>query len=420
MKLKKNHLPNLFDQYDTEENRVTNALFQTLAISSKIAERFINTFIAGISTRNINSLELSEQGLPKKNSTDAIDFKKTNESVPDGWFILRDRNNNVSDIIVVESKIIKSSAKKRQLLRHLAKARRRFQPEKEVFALLITPDDSDPFPLWRPDKGSYQWTNWRKIHAFAKKEKKFNKDLTAQIIIKSFMEFIEMKELAGFQGIDFSEGYNNEKAKRILRTLMQDIKDAVLKSYPNLKKQKGNILDPWDVFASEDLKTFTKGIHFTLSVKEKSLEVLITVPNKCLRGWTRIKEVMSTEQKEFESILSALRQKLPNLILLFQQRHFIAQRFAFFDGLIQVDIDTTDLRIESRVNTKVKKNSQLFEYFVAAVRDAPRSINREVNFITKYYYNDPKYKHVIKQAEFSKTVISAINSFKPLYDFLTN
>ena len=70
------------------------------------------------------------------------------------------------------------------------------------------------------------------------------------------MEYIEMKELADFQGIDFSEGYNHEKAKRILRTLMQDIKVDVLKLYPNLTKQKGNISDPWDVFAPGDKRKF--------------------------------------------------------------------------------------------------------------------------------------------------------------------
>jgi len=419
MKLKQNNLPNLFDQYDTEENRVTNALFQTLAISSKLAERFLKQFIPGISTRDIISLELSEQGVPQRPNIHRLDLPRKNESVPDGWFILRGQDNNVVDIVVVESKITKGSANKRQLLRHLAKARRRYQPDKEVFALLITPDDSDPFPMWSPDEGLYTWANWREIHAYADEGKKLTKDSTIQIIIKNFMEYIEMKELAGFQGIDFSEGYNHEKAKRILRTLMQDIKVDVLKLYPNLTKQKGNISDPWDVFAPGDKRKFNEGIHITLGVNEKYLDLLITVPNNCIPGWHRLKQIFSKEREDLEIILSEIRPKLPNLILLFQQRHFIAQRFAFFDGLIQVDIDTTEFGIKNRANTKVKKNPDLFEFFVSAIKEAPSPINKEVNFIAKFYYNDKEYKEVIKKAEFRETVIAALNAFKPLYDLLT-
>jgi hypothetical protein len=419
MELKKDRLPNLFDQYEVEENRVTNALLQTLAISPGIVEGFLNHFIRGISIGEIAFIELSEQGVPKKNGTDAPEVKETRESVPDGWLILRRKDNNVAYVVVIESKIKKNSATRRQLLRHLVKARRKFQPYKDVWALLITPDNDDPFPGWRPEEGLYIWTNWRDIHAFADNEKKLNTDSTAQILIENFMEFIEMNELAGFQGIDFSEGYDKEKARRILRTLMQDIKEEVLKMYPNLRKQKGNISDPWDVFAPEDVEKFNQGIHFTLGIDERSLDLLLTVPDKCMQGWDRLKSIMTSERAKLEPLLSELRQKLPNLILVFQQRHFIAQRIPFMDGQVQVDLDTTEFVRKKEDHTKVRKNRQLFELFVSAVKDAPRSINKEVNFITKFYYNDQKYKDDIKQAEFCKTAISVLAAFRQLYDYLT-
>ncbi|MFC2165388.1 hypothetical protein ACFLT2_10395 [Acidobacteriota bacterium] len=417
MKLKKEHLPNLFDQYVVEENRVTNALLQTLAASSRMTEGFLSKFIPEISPRGVVTIELSEQGIPRDSRPDAPKLQEAKESVPDGCFILRRQDNFVSCVVVIESKIKKGSAKKHQLRRHLLKARRRFQID-DIWALLITPDNEDPFPDWSPDEGSYKWISWRNIYGFSNKEIRQGTESAARILIENLKEYIEMKELAGFQGIDFSEGYETDKARRILGTLMQDIKDDVLKTYPDLGKQKGNISDPWDVFAPADNRNFTEGIHFTLGITEKNLDVLLTVPNRCLSGWARLKYVMDVEQTKLESILSALRQKLPNLILQFQQRHFKARRFGFMDGLILVDLDTTKFAREKRGHTKVKQNPQLFEVFVSTIREAPNTINKEVNFITKFFYNDPDHKLAIKQTEFSKTVITALAAFKPLYDYL--
>ena len=89
------------------------------------------------------------------------------------------------------------------------------------------------------------------------------------------------------------------------------------------------------------------------------------------------------------------------------------------DGTVEVDLDTTEFGGKKENQTKVKKNRQLFELFVSAVKDAPVSINKEVSFITKFYYEDRKHRDHIKKAEFLKTIISALNAFKPVYDFLT-
>ncbi len=419
MELKKDYLPNLFDQYEVEENRLTNALLQTLAISSRIVDRFLNHFIPHISIKEIASIGLSEQRIPKKNGKDAPVAQETRESVPDGWLILRRKDDSVAHVIVIESKVKEKSANQGQLLRHLVKARRKFQPYKDVLVLLITPDKNNPFPGWRPEEGFYMWTNWREIYAFVNKGRKLRTDSAARLLLKNFEEFIEMKELAGFQGIDFSEGYDKEKARRILRSLMQEIEPEFLIPYPNLKKHKGNVSEPWDVFVPEEVKKFNQGIHFTLGIYEKQLDVLLTVPNNCLTAWKRLMSIIQIERPKLEHILSELRRKLPNLILIFQQRHFIAQRIEFVDGLVQVDMDTTEFGREERGRTQVRKNRQLFELFVSAVKDAPVSVNREVNFITKFYYNDPNYKNQLKHAEFGKTLISALAAFKPLYDYLT-
>ena len=89
------------------------------------------------------------------------------------------------------------------------------------------------------------------------------------------------------------------------------------------------------------------------------------------------------------------------------------------DGTVEVDLDTTEFGGKKENQTKVKKNRQLFELFASAVKAAPASINKEVNFITKFYYEDRKHRDHIKKAEFLKTIISALNAFKPVYDFLT-
>jgi len=419
MELNKDNLPNLFDQYGVEENRVTNALLQTLATSTRIAEHFLNRFIPEISTREISFIELSEQVVPYRKGTDTPEMQKTSDSVPDGWLILQRKDKSVANVVVIESKIKKSSARNRQLLGHLAKANRKFQPDTSAWGLLITPDDCDPFPRWKREEGSYRWIGWRQLYSFAKNEKRVNTDSVAQFLLENFEEYIEMKELAGFQGIDFSEGYVREKARRILHVLMQEISPEVRKTYPELTKHKGNISDPWDVFAPKDVKRFTQGIHLTVGLDERSLNLLLIVPDKSVQGWHRLKSIMTSERAELESLLSELRQKLPNLVLLFQQRHFIARRIPFMDGKLEVDLDTTEFGAKKENHNKVKKNRQLFELFASAVKDAPVSINKEVNFITKFYYKEQKHKDNIKRAEFLRTVIKALNAFKPVYDFLT-
>lgn len=419
MKLKKDNLPNLFDQYDKEENRVTNSLLQTLAFSTRITEHFLNSIIREISREEMSLIELSEQLVPIIKRTNVSNARKMNDSVPDGWLILRRKDSSVAFVVVVESKIKKSSATKSQLIRHLVKANKQFEPDKNALVLLITPDDSDPFPRWIPEEGLYKWKNWREVYSFARNERKLYKNSAVRILLENFEEFIEMKELAGFQGIDFSEGFKKEKARRILRTLMQEIKAEFLKTYPKLSKEKGNVSDPWNVFAPEDARQFNQGIHFALGLEERSLNLLLTVPNQSVQGWHRLKSIMTSEQAELGSLLSKLRYKLPNLVLMFQQRHFIARRIPFMDGKVEVDIDTTEFGGEKENQSKVKKNRQLFELFVSAVKDAPVSINKEMNFITRFYYEDRKYKGLIKKANFRKTVISALDAFKPVYDFLT-
>ncbi|MFH1529512.1 MAG: hypothetical protein ABIK09_02130, partial [Pseudomonadota bacterium] len=105
-------LQNLFDQYTVEENRVTNALLQVLVSSPVLVRRFLERFCPSISLKGITTVSIWTQRKPGEGADAGGDARDT---VPDGWFILQDAEDNVLRVVALEVKIVEGTADRKQL-----------------------------------------------------------------------------------------------------------------------------------------------------------------------------------------------------------------------------------------------------------------------------------------------------------------
>ena len=82
-------LPNLFDQYSQYENKVTNALLQTLATSPRLAASFLKDFIGIQFNPRRERLILTAQKRPgaQGDRTGAPEIQTQRDTIPDGWFV---------------------------------------------------------------------------------------------------------------------------------------------------------------------------------------------------------------------------------------------------------------------------------------------------------------------------------------------
>jgi len=411
-------LPNLFDQYSVPENRVTNALLQTLVSSEQLLLRFLERFLPHDLWNGFRQVEVHAQTQPQRTGQKAGGSRSV--AVPDGWFIFGSGSGEPERLVLLEVKIERGKASGEQLDRHVQQARRRTGCN-AILGLLLTPDDKDPLPALPRTSQAWTWVSWRDVHRFLRP---FRTNLrpgsAAQNLAHSLAEFLEMNEIVGFAGIDFADGYDVATARSVLKALRAEIAGDVARVYPGLTKSKGTVMDPWDVFAPADAGNFTDSIHLVLGLDQHRVDIRITLPNHCGPGWRRLRALLSSDKEmgHLKKLMSEARQRLPNLALLVTQRHFVARRFDYEDGRFELDLDTTDFARLQDGKTLVKPNPKLFDLFVAALRTCAgnRSINAEFNLNTRFWY---KTTPEVRTEEFRHTVVDALAAFRELYDFLT-
>jgi hypothetical protein len=105
-------IPNLFDQYAQPENRLTNALLQTLASSRRLAAAFLKDFI-GIRCSPHESIEITSQKRPGGVRDNGQSAKRGSdpETIPDGWIV----SEKSGWAVVMESKIVEGAVRFDQL-----------------------------------------------------------------------------------------------------------------------------------------------------------------------------------------------------------------------------------------------------------------------------------------------------------------
>lgn len=405
-----NRLNNIFDQYDQEENRVTNAFLQTISKDKRLLKTFLLEYFDIRLAENSNVI-ISSQKVPFGLGDKKEDREKA-EGIPDGWIIIDEEI-----ALVFEAKIKRDMIKdNNQLLAHA----KRIKGYGQKYLGVITPDEESPIKNISILNVNVKWLSWRDVYKIVSSGKG-HQDLSGYLR-NQLKEYLAMKEdLVGFQGIDYPSGlYNSREAKIIIKNLIGEIKPEILKGYPNLKferKSYSKDVHPYKVFhrsvwscLAAD-KNFTKDLHVTFWVAETHFGMGITIPHNAGKRWTRLREIFSKDDPfdSFVSKLYQLREKLPNLYIEFVHRHYIGRKGNdIIDGILEMDIDT----IKGSENVKANEN------WLEALRNLVKSkkgYNGQLMLITRFFYkDDPK----IKTMAFKDEIIKTANNFKDIYDFL--
>ncbi len=407
-------LRNIFDQYQVPENRVTNALLQTLQRDRRLLDAFIKKVIGRTVAKNEDIVFEAF----KKPGADG-DLKSSDEqtqSIPDGLIKI---GENIA--VAIESKIVKNAIRPEQLRSHL----REVASYNEKYLCVITPDDSSPIEELkaRGEIGVNSiWLSWREIYEMLgdyKSPKNAEEFLQSQL-----KEFLYMQnDLIGFCGIKkWEEGYDLEQANNIVRNLIRAIKPKLQEIYqgfiyekPKYKKQK----NPYEIYADAawgylaPQEDFTKDLHFTFSLSETNLFIGLTIPHSARQRWRRLKQICQDDNlfREFESQLFELRSMLPNVYLEFLQRHYVGRKDGVIDGMIEMNLDT----INGNPEKNVKENKALWEGLRSAIA-RKKDYNGQLMIRTRYFFKDHPE---MEDENFKDEIIRATSSFKPLYEFLT-
>jgi hypothetical protein len=248
-------LPNLFDQYSQEENRVTNALLQTLAFSPQLARSFLKEFVGISLDIRRDQLVIATQKSPHGKG-DQADSKKADsdrDTVPDGWLACEERDWTV----ILESKVRPGMVRIRQLRGHL----RTGSGYRRRYLVILTPDEQAPRKLEvlkGPDH-RIRWRRWSDVyHWILRVLRSANDGTSAGHVLRDLKGFLEMSTdgtLVGFQGFpeNWPDHYQVSDARIHLKRLRSYVRDRARDLPAELMPTDKRIHEPWLSLGSGDL-----------------------------------------------------------------------------------------------------------------------------------------------------------------------
>ncbi len=403
-----NTLNNIFDQYDVEENRVTNSFLQTLTRNPDLLKEFLFKYFK-IRIGRSSNVEISSQKEPFS-SGDIKEVKEKVEGIPDGWIIIDD-----AIAVVFESKIYRDAIKQSQLLAHI----KRIKGYSQKYLCVITPDEESPLNGIDIANVKIQWIPWREIYSLVSKNKETQS--ISGYLRNQLKEYLAMKEdLVGFQGINYPSGtFNSREAKIIIKSLIREIKPYIQKFYPDLKYERKSYsqdVHPYTVFHRNTWsflgtnENFTKDIHMTFWLAETHMGIGLTIPNGAGKRWKRLRKIFKSDGLFYSFIekLNILRDKMPNLYLEFVHRHYLGQRDGIIDGILEMDLDTV------RGRKGVKANKRWLEVLRELVKNK-KGYNGQLMLRVRYFYKD--YSEMQTSA-FKNLVVDTAHKFKDIYNYL--
>lgn len=343
---------NVFDQYETAENKLTHALGVTLAEDVVLVRRFLA--FCGIRPPGrrveITVSEQSSGGQPRKS-------KKRAPSIPDLAITAGD-----DFCVLVESKV-EASVSVDQIKRHRASAERAGFTSPRIVLLTLTGRHRVSIP------GIVE-RNWSALYAFFGQE--IDRPWAARLV--AYMDILEAQMVASeyltqgkltvFRGVPFDRDnpYDYREAKRLLGLAMDELR-ADRKLIQRLKVDKSNpgrsaitgkkAPGVWDFLALKAHRRYgnhTKFPHLTLSISGSRVAAVVTVPDKVD---TRVRRALLGEHYEdFEGLLADVTQRVESLMrrlgakgakpyLELMQRHYRTQRsHPTLDGSLSFDLRT--------------------------------------------------------------------------------
>ena len=402
-------LNNIFDQYDQSENRITNALLQTMTKDVDFLKEFLRHNFSLSLNRN-SSVVISSQKEPLGLGDSDQDREKI-EGIPDGWIII-DEN----DAVVIESKIERKAIRKDQLLAHI----KRIRGYSKKYLCVITPDDESPIQDIQINGINISWISWSKIYEMLHNNQRNDLPGFFRSQLKEYLAMSE-KDLVGFQGIDLPSGpFNPKEAKIIIRNMIKATKPEITKIFPKLtheRKTYSHDIHPYTVyhgnvwsFLGAD-ENFTKDMHLTFWITETHFGMGITVPNNAGKKWRRLKSIFKDDEcyQALLKMLLDLRKNLPNLYLEFVHRHYRQMRDGIIDGIIEVDFDTLE-------GNKAIKPNRLWLSVLRELILHKSGYNGQLMIRTRFFYKD----HAdIRNAIFKDKIIETARNFKEVYEYFS-
>jgi len=227
MKIDKDRLHPLYDQYSNAENRLTHALLHTIGSSPFLFSRFLKNIVGISGNLSGGIFEISTQKVPFSHGDD--DQEKV-ESIPDAWIV-----NEQKEIgIAIEVKDIKNSIRVGQLTKHASQ----IANYNKQYLLVITPDLKRPVKIDAlkrkgQKKLNIVWCSWDEIYQWLSKLQKtqLSKRKKDEFLLKSMQEYLDRRrEVLGFQGVKFDKDFNVKEAKIILNAEMEELEQFVKKN----------------------------------------------------------------------------------------------------------------------------------------------------------------------------------------------
>ncbi|MDX2440712.1 MAG: hypothetical protein QNK40_09195 [Desulfobacterales bacterium] len=186
MKIDKDRLHPLYDQYSNAENRLTHALLHTIGSSPFLFSRFLKN-IVGISDNLSDGIfEITTQKIPFSHGDND---QEEVESIPDARII----NEQKGIGIAIEVKDKKNSIRIGQLTKHASQIKN----YKNSYLLVITPDLKRPAKIdalkrKSQNKLNIVWCSWDEIYRWLTELQKsqLSKRKKDEFLLKSMQEYL--------------------------------------------------------------------------------------------------------------------------------------------------------------------------------------------------------------------------------------
>jgi len=407
---------NVFDQYDQPENRLTHALFCTLANERNLILPFLK-WLDITDTPLLSQLKVIQQSVPGQ----SLEVADGDAGLPD-LCIYSDDGWGVFFEMKVQSKLTAG-----QLRKHLVTVKR-YGFEAPALVAVTVEAISSKLP-----EGTIS-VEWRQIYSwFAQRA---SASFWARELVR-YMEVFEEKSIGSeyevrgtitmFNGLRFDADhpFHYREAKRLIRLLGDE-----LQSRRDLQKTLGIDADGerrpaitndngvWDFLPLEVGRgqSFVKFPHLTIAIREKIAIAAATVPNGISGGFrTSLKELgvdgflelVAGIEKRIRPIIKS--SKGSRAIFYATQRHYKSQRSKpVIDGRLEADLRTC-----SRSSSSNVKHQPEWMEAIYAILINKRS-NIQCGIEVQFDYSCP----MIRSPEAVDLFADSWKAMQPLLDFV--
>ncbi len=390
-------MPNIFDSYAQNENKLTQALFSTLDSDKDL----LGSFIKDICKVRLvpKDLSISVQNYPSARASN--DEKIKSPSLPDAWIY-----DSKGFAMVFESKIT-DSLKQGQLAQHQRTAEIRGFEKPRLYTITALSNAGD-FDGWKQITwvSIYTWLRQAQAkHPLAKHTADYFEILESRMHSKKSSQKFKITTFTGFDPY-YDKIYNQDLAKNTIRKAMEKLLASSclieqLDMNPqnsrrkNLKTQKGKSVWDYLSLSDESIKDPLNALHLTLGINDKNIEAYITIPDKII-GYQKKKiknrgKGLNEEdgKANFIEICEKILEKMKpilkensdaNPIIRGLQRHSVPRPVETLDAEI-----VADLRTAFENDANIKKQTQWLEviYDVFCNKKSNYQVQIGINFSYK-------------------------------------